>query len=248
MIERTQHNGCSEAEALQAASKVGEMMNKYDVSMNEVQFADEEFNTLYIKLNSKRVNFMSHVLFAIGKFTDTKIWMSYYTNEDTFVSYRRYCFFGTNKDIMIADYIYSVIESAIKTELAKYKKSIEFKKNPSGGRTKSANFMTGITNRLSIRLQDMKEEMEVENKKAASMNENPTVGVEEVESSLIVYDKFDIVEKKFKDKLGLKLKTTYSSRSIRDNSAFQRGIDAGDNVNIRKAVGSAKSGGQKLIG
>lgn len=254
MIERTQHNGCSEAEALQAAMKVGDMMSRYDVSMSEVQFANEEFNTYEIKLRSKRRNYMSYMLMSIGRFTDCKSWSGWYRSGDLYTRYRKYCFFGTKKDIMIAEYIYNVIENAIESEFNKYKKSEEYLNSRHDGRTKKANFISGITMRLANRLDDMKLDMWRENEKVYKqraddfLNESAVGSVQEVyESTLIVYDKFEIVEKKFKDKLKLKLKTTYSSRSVKDKSSYDSGVSAGDNVNIRKAVGKSGSNNQKLI-
>lgn len=253
MIERTQHNGCTEAEALQAAMKVGEMMSKYDVSMSEVQFSNEDFITFEIKLGTKRTNFMSHMMMAIGRFTDTKCWISWYV--DGYNTYRRYCFFGTKKDIMIAEYIYQVVENAINKEFDNYKKSDEFALSKYNGKTKRANFINGITTRISNRLQDMKMEMEMENEMVYERRMNDFIkesndeSIEEVhKSSIIVYDKFDIVQKKFKEKVNIKLSKSYSSRSIRDRSSYQSGVAAGDNVNIRKAVSGARSSNQKLIG
>ncbi len=252
MIERTQHNGCSESEALAAAVKVGDMMNKYDVTMNEVQFANEEFVTYEIRLASKRTNFMWYVMWAIAKFTDTKSWMGWYNLEGSREYYRSYSFFGTKKDTMIVEYIYHVVENAINSEFEKYKNSDEYKRSEHGGRTKKANFINGITNRISRRLQEMKEEIERKNEEAGEMSEAEEMAEtgEVRERSLIVYDKFDIVEKKYKEKIGIKLGTSYSNRGRgkSDKSSYESGVSAGDNVDINKAITGAKNKGQKLIG
>jgi hypothetical protein len=232
--EKTLENGCTEQEAYIAAAMVEKLMNDYDISLTEVEVRGEEWDTLEIDTGKMVKGDLHHVIIAIGEFTDTKVWLS-----RKFVGFDKrgrrqtmvtYCFFGTQKDTEIAHFMYDMLQTAFKQEVKAYQKSKAYQENPNHGRTKTVSFKLGMSNRLSYRLQEMKQKQQESNQ----------------ESGLMLYDKLAIVEEEFLKQTGLKLTKESKRRSKVDYGAYDSGQAAGDRVNISPGV--KNSGGLKSLG
>ena len=232
---KTLENGCTEQEAYAAAVLVEKLMNEYDISLTEVEVRGEEWDTLEIETGKSVKGDLHNVIVAIGKFTDTKVWISRKFagfdkggRKKTMVTY---CFFGTQKDTEIAHFLYDMLQTAFTQEVKVYQKSAEYKNNPNHGRTKTVSFKLGMGRRLSDRLQAMKMAQQASNE----------------EQGLMLYDKYAIVEEEFARQTGFKLTKESRRRSNIDYGAFASGEKAGDKVSITQGVKSS-NGGTKALG
>jgi len=217
LLNKTVDNGCSEEEAMAAAEMVGKLMKEYDLSMTEIEFKDENFITHIIATESRIAAHIHTLVSAIAYFTDTKVWF----NRGAVIEYS---FFGSEKDTQIADYIYHLICNAIKSEIAKYKKSSTYKASSINGKTKTTSFAIGMVNRLDARLRDMKNNVVVEMSDC---------------TAIVPINKMAIVTEQFA-KLNMRLRTQKSKRTIGSHDAYNSGKAAADKVNITSGLGSGK--------
>lgn len=224
LMGKTVENGCSEEEAMAAANMIGRLSRDYDISITEVEFKTSSFVKHVIKTKSRIAGPMQQMVVAIANFTGTSSWFS---RNDVI----EYTFFGSEQDTLVADYMYHLLETAIASELARYKKSTEYKNSPVAGKTKTTSFLMGMTNRLRFRLNEMIE----------SINKI-TDGV--TSTSLMPLNKIVIVKNEL-DKLNMGLKTVKTTRKIKSVNAYVSGQISGNRVNITSGI-SAKS--TKVVG
>ena len=215
LAAKTVQNGCSEEEALTAINMVGKLLSQYNLSMNEVELRDEVCDTLKIDIGSKVRNGVYYALSDIAGFTDCKVW----TNRVTTL---KYCFFGQESDLLMVKYLYDIILSAMATELSKFKKTAEYK----GAYSKkgaTSSFTTGMAMRIGRRLNEMKAQMNGEEKAARGG------------SNALIVLKNQVVNQAYRE-LGLRLKKNYGGTNIRDGAAYRSGQSAGDRVNLSRPI------------
>jgi hypothetical protein len=99
--DKTIANGCTEAEALQAAEKVAELLDKYGLSVEQLKLetAKEECSKENFDLGSKRrAHPVVDCMDAIAKYTSTRTW---YQNTSPV----EYTCFGFPTDVKIAGWL-----------------------------------------------------------------------------------------------------------------------------------------------
>jgi hypothetical protein len=207
-------NGCTESEALVAAGKAAELLQRYGLSMQELkaaapdQLCDQNSLGCGLPRYTHEVRFLAPV---IAEFTKTKTWISR-TNTEVEVT-----FFGLKADVQIASYLFDIFRSAMETEWSVYWGCYGVEPNVNR-RTTRRSFMFGMIKRLQARIGEL-----IEKTKSA-----PVLS----ESREIVVLRAEIVEKAFRN-LDIRLKK--SRRKISNNwnaDAFAAGQVAGDNVSI----------------
>ena len=207
-------NGCTESEALVAADKAAELLQRFGLSMQELkaaapdQLCDQSSLSCGPPRYTHEVRFLAPI---IAEFTKTKTWISR-TNTEVQVT-----FFGLKADVQIASYLFDLFGTAMETEWIVYwgYYGAEPKVNR---RTTRRSFMFGMIKRLQARIGEL-----IEKTKSA-----PVLS----ESREIVVLRAEIVEKAFRD-LDIRLKK--SRRKISNNlntNAFAAGQVAGDKVSI----------------
>jgi hypothetical protein len=110
---KTTANGCTEQEALHAAEKVAELLDKYGLSIEQLKLdtAKDECSAGAFDLGSKR---QTHpvvlCMSAIAKYTSTKSW---YKNGGS--GPIEYTFFGFRTDVEIAGWLLKTFKEAMDT-------------------------------------------------------------------------------------------------------------------------------------
>jgi Protein of unknown function (DUF2786) len=207
-------NGCTESEALVAADKAAELLERYGLSMQELKAAAPNLLCDQNTMNCGRPRFTHEVQFlapVIAQFTKTKTWLSRTSTEVQMT------FFGLKADVHIASYLFNVFRSAMETEWTLFWCCHGVEQNVNR-RTARRSFMLGMTKRLQARLFALVEEA----------NARPVLS----QSREIVVLKEEIVEKALRD-LNLRFKTTPKSKSTAfDVDAFVAGEVAGNKVSI----------------
>ena len=227
LLAKTVENGASEAEAMMAMKKASDMMEKYNLSITEVELREESCITHEVDTGRRAQNAMRRVVTAIAAFCDCKVWVTHSRYNNV-----QYSFFGLERDTQIAQYLYDMIQNSMELETKVFKKSDTYKEAEMyrGGRRRASNsFELGFTGRIAQRLMEMKRERDATQRSTGT--------------NLVVV-KNQIVEVAFRD-LGLNLGTSYSRTAV-NGAAQSQGAAAGSRVNITTGVG-ANTSNQKRI-
>ncbi|TPG44925.1 DUF2786 domain-containing protein, partial [Roseomonas nepalensis] len=111
LSEKTVSNGCTEAEALAAAEMVGRLLERYALSMAEVDLRAEPCVQAEVPLPGRQRRPIDGCVPAIARFCDCKVWLA--RDEDR----SRYVFFGFEPDTAMAVYLFAVIDRGIRREV-----------------------------------------------------------------------------------------------------------------------------------
>jgi len=206
-------NGCTESEALVAAAKAAELLERYGLSLEELKAAapDQICDSDSVDCGRRHTHEAQFLAPKIAEFTKTKIWLSR-TRTDV-----RLTFFGLKADVQIASYLFTVFRTAMETEWAIYWVSNK-EEHHCHGKTVRKSFLMGMIKRLNARLSALIE----------AAKSGPALS----ESREIIVLKAQIVEKAFRD-LNLRLeKSRRTTRVYFDSRAYAAGQLAGEKVSI----------------
>jgi hypothetical protein len=210
----TEANGCTESEALVAAGKAAELLERYGLSMEELKAAAPNQLCEQNSINCGRPRYTHEVQFlapVIAKFTKTKTWLSRTSIEVQMT------FFGLKADVQIASYLFNVFRAAMETEWTMFWYCHAVEENVNR-RTARRSFMLGMTKRIQARLFELMD--------AAKSGPIPS------QSREIVVLKEQIVEKALGD-LNLRFRKSPKTKSTTfDVDAFVAGEIAGNKVSF----------------
>jgi len=111
---KTVAQGCTEQEALAAAEKVAELLDRHGLSLNELEFKAQPCEGIGIQTSRKRAGPIDTCTTAISAFFDCRVWQE--TNAS---GQLRYVFFGLRGDVAASQYLYEMVERAFETETAR---------------------------------------------------------------------------------------------------------------------------------
>ncbi len=122
LTEKTVANGCTEAEAMAAADMVGRLLERYALSMDEIEIRTARCVQAEVPLGGRRRRPIDGCVPTIARFCDCKVWLSRAANPyplaadfDWTQAGSRYVFFGFETDTALATYLFAVIHRAIIT-------------------------------------------------------------------------------------------------------------------------------------
>lgn len=219
LASKTVGNGCSESEAESAIRMVGKLLSQYNLSMDEVEIRSEKCVTIGIDTGSKHRGGVYFAVYAISQFTGCKVWCTRLSSGI------RYVFFGRESDVLVAKYLFDVVDNAIKHETEKFKQTPGWYASKSR-RAASSSFVTGMGYRLAARITEM---MKEHNEEVA------TAG-----GTALMVIKDQVVEAAFAD-LNLKMRKSSSATTIKDGNAYNAGQKAANNVNLSRAVSASST-------
>lgn len=229
LLSKTQENGASEGEAMNAMAAAGQLLKNYNLSMDAVFLGEQSCVTMTINTGSNNSGAISGIIVALGAFCDCRVWTHKATDN------LQYKFFGLESDTEMAKYLYDIIDRAIEQETANFKMTAMYL-NPQYGtsrKTLSTSFQKGMVYRIHERLEEMTQNR---------YEDAPTPMNAETDMVLIKQNK---VEDEF-EKLGLKLRRIKRYSRVANSGAYGAGSLAGNKVNINRPVG-ANAGGMKLL-
>ena len=96
LAEKTVSNGCTEAEAMAAAEMVGRLLERYALSMEEIDVREAQCVRNEIPIGGKQRRPIDGCITAIARFCDCKVWIA----RDGAVP--SYVFFGFESDTTLA--------------------------------------------------------------------------------------------------------------------------------------------------
>lgn len=215
LTEKTVSNGCTEAEALAAAEMVGRLLERYALSMDEVELREARCVQLEVPLAGQRRRPVDACVPAIARFCDCKVWLA----RDP--AGARYVFFGLEPDAGLASYLFSVVERSIRAELDAFRAAHPALRGLALRRG-STSFQQGMAGRIAERLEAMTRERQ------AGMAARPSTG------TALVVAKQQVVEQAFRESA---IRLVSSRRqAIQANGSYRLGYAAGDRVNLNRPV------------
>lgn len=245
MSEKTIDRGATEAEMQQAMQRIGDLLEQFNLTMDEVTLTQEKCVTASYNTGSKHMGVATMAWSALAAFTSCRVWSS---RDAKGISLK---FFGLESDTQMALYLCELIETAYDTEFQKFKLSDIYVNYQYGHRRPlQNNFQKGFAERVSARLRElindrkrrekenaeyhreaMKERMVGASESALAEAARQTTG-----TSLMSLAKDKYVEEEFK-KIGMKLRTTKRyDKSQYNGDARRAGSAAGDRVNFNRPV------------
>lgn len=151
---KTVEQGCTEQEALAAANKMAELLDRYGLSLSEIELRRQPCQGIGIDTERRRHGPLDRCVPAIATFCDCKVW-----TEKTATGTIRYVFFGLPADVEAAHYLYDLVTFAFDTETASFKSGAIYAEMAGGHRRTAVNsFQIGLSRGLSAKLDALKAE------------------------------------------------------------------------------------------
>jgi hypothetical protein len=229
LTDKTVANGCTEAEALSAAEMVGRLLERYALSMDEIEVRSARCVQVEVPIGGQRRRPIDGCVPAIARFCDCKVWLAPPVDSDPNASDeadaprpKRYIFFGFETDAGLARYLYQVIERAIASETTSFKQV-----NPGLRavrlRKATSSFQHGLVARVAVRLETMHDEREA------------SVRAQRVTGTALMLVKQHVVDEAFRE-TDVRLVTMSAIGPTMITKAYREGMEAGDRVNLSRPL------------
>ena len=217
LAEKTIANGCTEAEAIAAAEMVGRLLERYALTMDQIDVREERRVQVVVQIGGRRRRPVDCSVTTIARFCDCKVWFS--RVEGGGVSY---VFFGFEPDTSLAAYLLEVIDRAIRTEVANFRGHCQRLKGVALRRA-SLSFQHGMATRVAERLDELQRRRDAD------------VAARRSTGTALVLLKHQVVEEAFQE-TGIRLVSGGGLGRGRANAAFRRGVEAGNRVRLDRPV------------
>ena len=214
---KTIDNGCTEDEALAAAAKVAELLDRHDLSLSDVELCAAPCERRVYETHRKKRIPLDDCIGAIAHFCDCRVW-----REKNAAGETSYVFFGLRSDIEVAHYLAELIDTAVRVELGRFKTSADYRRFRHQQRHLAhASFALGMVASIANRLVTLK---------AGRDQVNNGTG-----RGLVVL-KTSVVDAEF-DKLDLNLRSVRSKSRMVSMTAYEAGGAAGASLAINPGIG-----------
>ncbi len=206
---KTVAQGCTEAEALAAAAKVAELLDRYGLDLGERELRAQSCEGAPVETARRRAGPLDDCVPAVAGFFDCRVW-----GEKSPAGTLRYVFFGLPADVAGARYLYDLVEAAFATETALFRAGANYAAMPSGMRRTATNsFQIGLGRGIAAKLHTLREAREGALRTAAGRD--------------LVVAKADVIEAELAG-LGLQLRARSRSRGARVlREQYEQGRQAG---------------------
>lgn len=201
---KTVANGCTEAEALAAAAKVADLLDQYELTLDDVALGRSACARLVLRTTGKaRRPPIDYCIGAIAAFADCRVW-----REGGEIVY-----FGLPADLEVAGAVHAVVEAAMRAGADSYKRG---RKVISYRHDEGRAFLTGMAVAIAEALAAMKAERDA----------RPAGGRD------LVPVKRCVVEQEFA-RLGLEMREGGASGKTLSAAAFDAGLAAGERFELK---------------
>ena len=149
---KTIDQGCTEHEAMAAAAKVAELLDRHGLTLNELDLRRQSCEGVGIDTGRKRRGPIDGCMTAIGAFFDCRAW-SEISADDTI----RYVFFGLPGDVDGAVYLHDLVTQAFETETQAFRDGPIYRESTER-RTATNSFQIGLANGIRAKLDVLRAE------------------------------------------------------------------------------------------
>jgi hypothetical protein len=151
---KTVDQGCTEHEAMAAAAKVAELLDRHGLTLNELDLRRQTCEGVGIDTGRKRRGPIDSCMTVIAAFFDSRVW-SEVSADDTI----RYVFFGLPGDVDGALYLHDLVTQAFETETRTFRDGPIYRDAESGDRRTATNsFQIGLANGIRAKLDALRVE------------------------------------------------------------------------------------------
>jgi len=148
---KTVAQGCTEQEALAAAEKVAELLDRHGLSLNELAFRAQPCEGIGIQTSRRRAAPIDSCIPAIAAFFDCRVWA-----ERAEGAPLRYIFFGLRGDVAASRYLYEMVEHAFETETDAFRTGDLYFEMAGERRSATNSFQTGLARGIAGKLQALR--------------------------------------------------------------------------------------------
>ena len=218
---KTTDRGCTEQEAMAAAAKVAELLDRHGLSMSDVDLQAQPCERAELRTGRSRIGPYDECGPAVAAYFDCRFWFE--TDGDGRL---RHVFFGLPGDVQAAIYLMHLIAHAFETEANRYRAGPEYARGR-GGRRRAlhTSFMLGLSAGVQARLQAMQAERDA--------------AVQATSGRSLVLAKAGVVEAEMA-KLGLRFRTRNPAERRVDPGAYGAGHQAGQQFEARPGLAGGK--------
>jgi hypothetical protein len=150
---KTVEQGCTEQEALTAAEKVAELLDRYGLDLSELDLRKQNCEGIGVETERKRRGPIDDCMTTIAAFFDCRVWAE--TSEDATL---RYIFFGLPADVQASVYLHDLIALAFVSETAAFQASEFYRLADSGHRRSATNsFQIGLARGINQKLRALRQ-------------------------------------------------------------------------------------------
>ena len=214
---KTVEQGCTEQEALAAAEKVAELLDRDGLSLSELDLRRQTCEGIGVETDRKRRGPIDDCMGTIAAFFDCRVWCE--TSEDATL---RYIFFGLPADVQAAVYLHDLIALAFATETAAFQAAEIYRSTHSSRRRSATNsFQVGLARGIIRKLDTLRQARDVT---GGSTNGRALVPIKEL-----------IIDAEM-DRLGLSLRRRSAVRRMVLPAAFSAGQEAGERFEYRPGI------------
>ncbi len=214
---KTVDQGCTEEEALAAAAKVAELLDRYGLSLSEIDFKEQRCSGEGVETDRRRHGPIDECAGTVAVFCDCRTWY-----EMTPAGTLRHIFFGLPADVAGARCLYVKVEEAFGTETRAFKRSALYDDHhTSQRRSATTSFQAGLGHGICAKFDKLKADRTTASLKTSGRD--------------LVPIKRDLIEDELSD-LGLNLTT----KSVRGNKvlakAYHTGRITGESLEWDRAI------------
>jgi Protein of unknown function (DUF2786) len=222
---KTVDRGCTEEEAIAAAGKVAELLDRYGLSLGEVELKEQACEGFGVDTGRRRFGPIDDCIPAVGAFCDCRVW-----SEKAADGRIRYVFFGLPADVAGARYLYELVERAFATETDLFKRSELYAGHRSHERRSATqSFQTGLAHGIARKLDELHRRREEAMRTETGRDLVPV--------------KEGVVEDELA-KLGLRFHVRGGGRGRYVlPEAYEAGQEAGERFEYRPGIGEARGAG-----
>lgn len=218
---KTVERGCTEEEALAAAAKVADLLDRHGLSLSELEMRQQACEGFAIETGRRRRVPIDDSVGGVADFCDCRYWI-----ETNSVGELRFIFFGLPADVSGARCLYDMIVAAVAGETAAFKAGALYAEHPPSQRASAVrSFQIGMVHGIVGTLHDLKERRTRSNLSSSGRD--------------LVPIKADIVEDEMA-KLGMRFtsKAAPSRRGVLKD-AFHAGRVAGETFEVNRGLDEA---------
>ena len=218
---KTTDRGCTEQEALAAAAKVAELLDRHGLLLSDVELQAQPCERAELVTGRSRIGPYDECGPAVAAYFDCRFWFE--TDADGRL---RHVFFGLPGDVQAGIYLMHLIAHAFETEANRYRAGPEYTRGR-GGRRRAlhTSFMLGLSQGVQARLRAMQAERDM--------------AVQATSGRSLVLAKAGVVEAEMA-KLGLRFRNRNPAERRVDPGAYGAGHDAGQRFEVRPGLEGGK--------
>ena len=218
---RTTDRGCTEHEAMAAAAKAAELLDRHGLSLSDVELQAQTCERAELPTGRSRIGPYDECGPAVAAYFDCRFWF-----EMDAEGRLRHVFFGLSGDVQAGVYLMHLIAHVFETEANRYRAGPEYTRGR-GGRRRAlhTSFVLGLSIGIQARLRAMQAERDAAVRASAGRS--------------LVLAKAGVVEAELA-KLGLRFRSRNPAERRVDPGAYDAGHAAGQRFEVRPGLTGGK--------